>query len=155
MSAIPFNIAKGRAAEFYQRVDSNDPANSALIIVILDSNVQADATLQDYDTLAAILAANAEPTNVNYARKTLTDADLGALTIDDTNNRVDLDIPDQTWSSVGAGTSWGKLLVCYDSDTTAGTDANIIPISMHDFVAVPSGAAITAQINSAGFYRAA
>ena len=30
-----FNIAKGRVAELYNRVDSNDPTNSALIILIL------------------------------------------------------------------------------------------------------------------------
>lgn len=156
MAASVANIAKGRVAEFYNRVDSNDPANSALIMVVLNSSgLEAHATLIDYDTLAAILAAaNDEVTNTNYARKTITDADLGALTPDDTNNRMDCDIPDQTWTSVAAGDNWGMIVVCYDSDTTAGTDANIIPLTFHDFVVVPSGANITAQISTSGFYRA-
>lgn len=157
MAASVFNIAKGRVAEFYNRVDSNDPSNSALKIVVLGtSGLQSDATLIDYDTLAAILAGgNSEVTNTNYARKTLTDSDISALTVDDTNDRMDVDIPDQTWTSVAAGDTWAKLLVCYDNDTTSGDDSNIIPLTLHDFSVVPSGADITAQINSSGFYRAA
>ena len=100
-----FNIAKGRVGEYYQRVDSNDPANSALIVVVLaTSGLEFDSTLIDYDNLSLLLAgASNEVTNVNYARKTLTDADLGAATPDDTNDRFDYDIPDQTWTSVAAG----------------------------------------------------
>jgi hypothetical protein len=44
--------------------------------------------------------------------------------------------------------------VCYDSDTAAGTDANIVPLTQHDFVLVPDGSDITASIAAAGFYRA-
>ena len=36
MADFVFNIAKGRVAELYNRVDSNDPANSAIIIVPVD-----------------------------------------------------------------------------------------------------------------------
>jgi hypothetical protein len=32
-----YNIAKGRVAELYNRVDSNDPANSVLVIVVIDA----------------------------------------------------------------------------------------------------------------------
>ena len=138
-------------------MDSNDPANSALIIVALKATgIETDAVLKDYDDLAAILAAaNDEATNTGYARKTLTDADLTALTIDDTNDRVDLDVADQTWTGVATtGGAWAKLLVCYDGDTTAGTDSNIIPLTAHDFSVTPDGSDITAVINAAGFYRA-
>jgi hypothetical protein len=156
MADFVFNIAKGRVAELYNRVDSNDPANSALVIVVLaTSGLEADATLIDLDTLSAVVAGTTnEVTNTNYARKVLTDADLSAMTPDDTNNRMDLDIPDQTWTSVAAGDGWSKLLVCYDNDTTGGTDANIIPLTAHDFVVTPDGSDITAQINASGFYRA-
>jgi hypothetical protein len=51
--------------------------------------------------------------------------------------------------------SLGKLLVCYDDDTTAGTDANIIPWTYHDFVVTTDGTDLTAQINTAGLFRAA
>lgn len=156
MADFVFNVAKGRVAEFYNRVDSNDPANSALIIVVLaTSGLETDATLKDSTDLSDVLGGTTnEVTNTGYARKTLTDADISALTIDYANDRVDLDIPDQTWTGVAAGDGWSKLIVCYDGDTTAGTDANIIPLTAHDFVLTPDGSDITAQINAAGFYRA-
>lgn len=151
-----FNIALGRVAELYNRVDTNDPANSALVIVILaTSGIESDATLKDKDTLADVLSGTTnEVTNSGYARKVLTDADLVAFAPDDANDRVDLDIPDQTWTGVAAGDGWSALLVCYDNDTTGGTDANIVPQTKHDFVVTPDGSDITAQIAAAGFYRA-
>ncbi len=156
MADFVFNIAKGRVAELYNRVDLNDPANSALIIVAFNAGAMTDATARDYDTLAAIEAdaAAAEVTNTGYARKTLTDADIVAFAPDDTNDRVDLDIPDQTWTAVAAGSAWTDLVVCYDSDTTAGTDSNIVPLTWHDFAVTPDGSDITAQIAAAGFFRA-
>lgn len=151
-----FNIALGRVVELYNRVDTNDPANSALIIVILaTAGIETDAVLKDKDDLAAVLAGTTnEVTNTNYARKTLTDADLVAFAPDDANDRTDLDIPEQTWTAVAAGDGWNDLLVCYDNDTGAGTDANIVPLTQHDFVVTPDGSDITAQIAAAGFFRA-
>lgn len=156
MAASVFNISKGRGAEFYYRVKNNDPSNSALIVMVLaTSGLESDATLLDKDDFAAVLTGTTnEVTNTNYARKTLTDADLSAFSADDTNDRVQLDIPDQTWSSVAAGDGWSKVVVGYDPDTTGGADSAIIPITLHDFVATPSGANITLQFNS-DWYRAA
>lgn len=158
MADFVFNIAKGRVVEYYNRVEGNDPANSALIIVVLaTTGLETDAVLKDKDDLAAVVAGTTnEVTNTNYARKVLTDADLAALPApDDTNDRYDVDLPDQTWTGVAAGDGWSKFLVCYDSDTTAGTDANIIPLTSHDFAVTPDGSDITAQIAAAGFFRAA
>jgi len=157
MANFVFNIALGRVAELYNRVDSNDPANSALVIVILaTTGIEADATLKDVDTLAALVAGTTnEVTNAGYARKVLTDADIVAFAPDDANDRVDLDIPDQTWTGVAAGDGWQDFVVCYDSDTAAGTDANIVPLTCHDFILTPDGSDITAQIAAAGFFRAA
>ena len=154
MADFVFNIAKGRVAELYNRVDSNDPANSALIIVPVDVAAVTDATIRDFDTLAAVLAGGVtERTTGGWARKTLTDADLVAFAPDDTNDRVDLDIPDQTWTAVTAG-AVTDLLICYDNDTTAGTDANIIPLTQHDFAITPDGSDVTAVIAATGFFRA-
>jgi glucose-6-phosphate isomerase len=99
MADFVFNIAKGRVAEFYNRVDTNDPANSALVLVVGQAG-STDATLRDLDTLSAVLAATAEVTNSGYARKVLTDTDLAAFAADDANDRVDLDFADQTWTAV-------------------------------------------------------
>lgn len=155
MANLVFNIALGRVAELYNRVDTNDPANSALIVIVWNTSA-TDAVIKDLDTVAAIEAdANtAEVNNTGYARKVLTDADLVAFAPDDTNDRVDLDIPDQTWTGVAAGTAWTDLSTNYDGDTTGGTDANIVPLTWHDFVVTPDGSDITAQIAAAGFYRA-
>lgn len=156
MADFVFNISKGRVVEYYNRVKGNDPANSALIIVAIDANGDTDATMKDRDDLATLLGGTAnEVTNSGYARKVLTDADLAALPApDDTNDRFDIDLPDQTWSAVAAGTAWTDLLVCYDPDTTGGTDSAIIPLTLHDFAVTPDGSDILAQIAAAGFFRA-
>lgn len=155
MADFVFNIAKGRVVELYNRVDTNDPAASALIVVVIDAAGDTDATMRDRDDLAALLGGTAnEVTNTNYARKTLTDTELVAFAPDDTNDRVDLDIADQTWTAVAAGTAWTDALVCYDNDTGAGTDANIIPLTLHDFAVTPDGSDITLQVAAAGFFRA-
>ena len=156
MADFVFNIAKGRVVEYYNRVKSNDPANSALVLVVIDAAGDTDAAMKDRDDLAALLGGTAnEVTNTNYARKVLTDADLAALPApDDTNDRYDIDLPDQTWSAIAAGTAWTDIIVCYDSDTTGGTDSSIIPLTCHDFAVTPDGSDIVAQIAAAGFFRA-
>jgi hypothetical protein len=130
MAGVTFNISKGREVEFYNRVDTNDPTNSALIMVVLATGGDTIYQLRGYDTLAAVLSGPSnEATNPGYSRKTLTDANLSAWTPDDTNNRVLLTLPLQTFTSITAGDIWDIVLLCYDSDTTGGTDANIVPIT--------------------------
>ena len=155
MADFLYNVAKGRVAELCNRVNDNDPTNAALIVVVIDANAVSDATLKDVNDLGAILAlAVNEVTNTNYARKTLTDSSSIVVTINDSNDSMDVDFPDQTFSAIAAGDSWEDLLVCYDSDTTGGTDANIIPLTQHDFAVTPDGSDITAELNSVGFFRA-
>lgn len=156
MANFVFNIAKGRVAELYNRVDTNDPANSAIIAVVLaTTGLETDAVLMDKATLADVVAGTTnEVTNTGYARKVLTDIDLAAFAADNTNDRVDLDIADLAFGAITAGDGWSKLVLCYDSDTTVGTDANIVPLCAYDAVLTPDGSAITLVINTAGFYRA-
>jgi hypothetical protein len=155
MADFVFNVALGRVAEFYDRVDQSDPTNAVLVIVAIDTS-ESDATLKDLDTLSAVLANGntAEVTNTNYARIVLDDTDLSALAADDSNDRMDLDIPDQVFSNIAAGDGWTDLLICYDPDSTGGTDADIIPLTQHDFVVTPDGNDINVNVDAAGFYRA-
>lgn len=148
MANFVFNVSKGRAVEYYNRVKSNDPANSAFVIVVLAAaGLETDAVLIDKATLADVVAGTTnEVTNTNYVRKVLTDVDIAALTIDNTNDRVDLDFPDLSWASVAAGDAWAKVVICYDSDTTLGTDANIVPISAHDISLTPDGSTLNVLI---------
>ena len=157
MADEQFNIAKGRIVELYNRVKSNDPTNAALIVVLLKV-AEADAVLRDYDTLAALLAgSNTEADFTNYARKVLTDSDLAALPApDDTNDRREVDIPDQTWTAAGGtlDNTTVKALICYDADTTAGTDTDIIPLCHYDFPRTTNGTDLVMQIHPNGFFRA-
>jgi hypothetical protein len=152
MANIVFNIAKGRVAELYNRVESNDPANSAIILVPIETaGLPADSALIDLDTLQDILATTANE-QTTMGRKTLTDVELAAIPApDDTNDRNERSLPSVTWAAA-AGNAISKILVCYDSDTTAGTDANIVPLTMFDAVLTPSG--IDFVLTSAIFFRA-
>lgn len=151
MANITFNIAKGRIVELYNRVKSNDPANSAFILIPVETaGLEADATLIDADTVAAVLAGTTNE-QTTMGRKTLTDADLAALPApDDVNDRYSLNLPTVTWVGA-AGNAISKILVAYDPDTTAGTDANLIPCTLMDFVVTPSG---DVQMTGGEFYRA-
>lgn len=132
MASITANIAKGRAVQLYENVNSNSPTNSALIIGVLVAGGDTLATLQDYDTISAMLAGpSTEAAATGYARKTLTDADLSSWTPDDTNNRILLTLPLQTWSP-NTGETWDIAFVAYDPDTTGGTDADLVPITYHE-----------------------
>jgi hypothetical protein len=121
VSNIVLNISKGRVVELYNRVKANDPANSALILVPIETTgLEADSVLIDKDDLAAVLSgATNEPT--------------------------------VTWTAA-AGNAISKILVCYDSDTTSGTDANILPLTLFDFAITPSGADV--QMTGGVFFRA-
>ncbi len=82
MAELVFNIAKGRVAELYNRVDSNDPAASAIIIVPVSRGAVTDATMKDFATLSAVLAGGVtERTASGWNRKTLTDTELAAMTV--------------------------------------------------------------------------
>ena len=162
MASITFNIAKGKVNAYTERVVTNDPANSALVVVLLKT-VEADATLQDYDTLGALLAAGGGTANVecdftNYARKVLTNADLSAPTVDDTGNEQYSDAPDQTYTAAGgaANNTIVKALICYDSDTTGGTDANLVPLVACGFSVNPTtdGNDLVLRIAANGFFGA-
>ena len=151
MPDFVFNIAKGRVAELLNRVVSNDPTNSAIIVVPVDRGAATDATLKDLDTLSAVLGSVTERTTGGWTRKTLTDADLAAIAVDDTNDRMPATIPAVLWSAVTAG-AVTDLVFCYDSDTISGTDANIVPLVMSAFPITPDGSDV--QANAGDIFRA-
>jgi hypothetical protein len=140
-----FNIAKGSVAEL-----ARDDATKFGILLL--KVVEADATLIDRATVAAILAAaNTEADFTNYARKTpLT----GTLAVDNTGNVVTVDLPDQTWVNAGNGTNNNlvKLIVFYEN---AAADATRVPLTFHDFVATTDGNNLLAQLTTAYFFQAA
>ena len=146
MTDITQNIALGRIVELAALAAAND----ALIIVPLEtSGIPSDATLKDYDTLSDLLAGAANEQST-MGRKTLSAV---TVTVDDTNDRTDVDCADIVWTAA-TGNAISKLQTGHDADTTAGTDANIIPLTCHDFSATPSSGDITAVVATGGFFRA-
>lgn len=149
------NIALGRVHELAIRVNGNDPTNSEFVVALIAaSGIESDAVLKDKNDLADFVAGTTnEATNTGYARKSITTV---TIDVDDTNNWVDVDIADQTWTGLandGTG-AVSDLIVCYDNDSTGGTDANIVVMTMHDFAVTPDGSDVTAQFDAEGFFRA-
>ena len=141
-----FNIAKGAAVEKFRDVAANG------IVMLLSAN-EAESTFVDRDTVALMLAeaGTTEATFTNYARKT---ALTGTITVDDTNDRVDLDFADQTWTAAGNGTNntLTKLVTAYEE---SAADSGRIPLTHHDFTPTTDGSDLTVNFNAAGFFRAA
>lgn len=137
-----FNIAKGSVAYYASLPAASD---SLIAVLLKSSGLEGDTTLADYDTLSALLAgANDEASDASYSRKALTSV---TVTVDDTNDRVDLDCADITWSAL-AGAAIAKLVICYDGNTGSGTDADIIPLTYHSFDVTPDGTDVTATVSN-------
>lgn len=145
MSDGVFNISKGAFAEKIR------DSGTDVLILLMQAN-ETEATLVDYAELDALFtpAGNTEATFTNYARKTgLT----GTITVDNTNDRVDADVPDQTWTSAGGATNntLTKLVTAYEE---SAAETGRVPMTHHDFAVTTDGSDVTAQVNAAGFARA-
>ena len=154
MANFKFVTGAGRFREFNDRVANNDPSTSGLVLVAINTS-ETDATLQDLNTLAAVLANGStdEFDGTGYARIVLDDTDLTASTEDDVNNRVDLDVADQVFSSVSADGSVASItdiVLCY-APNTGGADSTFIPLGCYDFVVTPNGGNINLQVNAQGY----
>src|SRR5215467_9810875 len=115
MGNFVFNIAKGMIAYYASLPATND----ALIAIPIEaSGVVSDATMIDYDDVATLLAG-ATNEQSTMGRKTLASV---TVTVDDTNDRVNLDCADITWTAA-TGNAISDILICYDPDTTGGTDS--------------------------------
>lgn len=148
-----FNIAKGAVAEKIRDATTN------VLVLCLQTN-EAESTLVDHDTVASMLTTGGSPSpNVeadftNYARKT---GITGTVTVDDSNDRVDVSIPDQTFTSAGGATNntLTKVIVAYDE--TGGSpmvDGTVIPMTHHDFAVTTDGNDLIADVGVDGIYRA-
>lgn len=148
-----FNIARGKVGYYTDDAQGLSAANSRLVLVPLEA-AEADDTLNNYDDLNALLlaAGNTEATATNFNRIEIAAAGV-TYSVDDTGNTAKTVIDaDQTWSSV-TGNAAVKLLVCWDGDNAAGTDANIVPLTYHDFAVTPNGGDITADFDQTnGFW---
>jgi hypothetical protein len=144
VSNLVFNVALGRVAS----LAALPAANDALIAVPLEATgLVTDAAMRDYDDLAALLAG-ASNEQTTMGRKTLASV---TVTVDDTNDRVAIDCADITWTAA-TGNAVGAVVICYDPDTTTGTDADLVPLTKHDVTLTPDGNNFSLTV--ADFYRA-
>jgi hypothetical protein len=144
MADLVFNVAKGAVAE--KLLD-----DATKLGVLLLKAGEADALLKDRTTIADVLAANTEANFTNYARKT---GITGTRTVDQANDRVDVDMPDQTWLVAGGATNntLTRAIIFYEE---AAADATRIPLVALDFATTTDGTDLAIQLAAAGFYRAA
>jgi hypothetical protein len=153
MGNITFNRSLGKIHQYAENVDSNTPAASVLRMFALVST-DTDNTTRDLATMTITgllaLSLTAEATNSGYANQVLTDANV-TVDIDDTNDRVDIQFGDVTFSSVVGGDNWTHIVIGYD-DTGADNDGLTIPLTRHDFVVTPNGGDITANDAADGFW---
>lgn len=135
-------------------------ASDALILLFLQPvSQQDDDVLRDYDTVAAVLGGgNKECTAPGYVRKSITSGTTS--TPDNTNNRVDVDVPDTTWTALGAMTGTNSkqdqaaVLICYQPNTSTGSDSTLLVLSKHYYPFVADGSDRIVPFPN-GFYRAA
>lgn len=148
MADFVYNIAMGRAVE-----KVSDDANKLLVLLL--KAAEADDALRDHDNISVLLGAagNTEADFTNYARKT---GLAETVNLDDVNNRVDIDVPDQTWTAAGNGTNntLVDLIVGFEEAVATPTDTDRVPLTNHDFSVTTDGNDITAQFDANGFYRA-
>ena len=154
MATAPFefNIAKGRSNELANLPGSTD---SLILVLLKSTGLESDATLQDYDTLALLLAAaNDECDFTGYARRTLAGV---SVAVNDTSNTQATDASDPAaWTnSGGAAQICGAALVCYVPSSGAA-DSAVVPMYnlLTGTVTFDVGVPVTPAFNAAGLYVA-
>lgn len=145
-----FNSVRGEVAAYAKLPAAND----GIIAVLFQATAQVtDDVMMDYTTLAAIKAAQTEATFTAYARKPLVNV---TLAVDNVNNRRTADADDLAWTAAGGATNntLGRIVFCYDPDTTAAAhDATILPLTFYPYSTTTDGTTRNVQINSVGWWR--
>ena len=151
MANFVFNIAKGKAGQLFANVDANSPTGCEIVVIPIEaSGVESDATLKDYDTVAAVLGGTTNE-QTTMGRKDVVGAGV-TVTVDDSGDLLKVEIADQTWTAA-TGNAISDLLICY-SPGAASADTLIIPLTCHDFSVTPDGSDIVADVGSNGVYQA-
>jgi hypothetical protein len=141
-----FNAAKGKVGY----LAGLPAANDALIAVPIETTgIVSDATMRDYADLGTLLAG-ASNEQTTMGRKTLTGV---TVTVDNSADKVLVDADDVTWASA-TGNAVSAMVICYDGDTTSGTDANLLPLVKLDCVVTPDGTDFSMVFTVGGFYTA-
>ena len=117
--------------------------------MLLQGTVVSDATMTDYATVAAILAANTESTALNYTRLVYSPASAVTVVTNNTTNQTTFTFSNPVWTSLGNASSvqHNALIVAYRA-TSGALDSAKIPLSKHDIAYTPSGVNATGTIST-------
>jgi hypothetical protein len=113
--------------------------------------LQVDATLNNYQFLADLLAAgNVEADFTNYGRKVLSSVDI-TVSVNTTTGVTTVDTSDQVWTSAGGAVNnpLGALITCY-RPTSSTPDSGVLLLTKHDFAVTTTGVDLKAVVPSIG-----
>jgi len=124
--------------------------DNIVVVLLQNSGLQADATLNNYQFLSDLTAAgNLEATFTNYSRHILAGADItvsvntgtGIVTVSLNANRV--------WNAAGGATNntLGAFLTAY-RPTSGSADSAVLLLTKHDFATSTTGGALTATVST-------
>jgi hypothetical protein len=149
-----FTVALGKANRYADLPGAND----ALVLVLLkNTGLESDATLRDYQTLAAILAAsNDEADFTGYTRRTLAGVAVAPNFGADTQS-TDATDPASYTNTGGAAQVAGAAIVVYVPDVGVSTDAQMVPLYnlMQGTVTFDVGVPVAPAFAAAGLFTAA
>lgn len=146
-----FTYAKGRFIHWATLPEASDFIE---VVLLKSAGLQADSTLQDYQTLSALLAAtNDEADFTNYIRKVAAGVNIVMNT---TANTATLQIANLTWLAAGGvqNNTLGKLITVY-RPSDAVTDAGALPMTYHDLSAATTGSDLLVSISGQNLAQAA
>jgi hypothetical protein len=147
VTSFTFNVAKGKVNYYATLPGTND----AIVAVPLETtDLEPDETLMDKTTLAAILAGSSNE-QTTMGRVELTGV---AVSQDSTENTGTADADDFTYTGA-SGSPIAAFVLCYVPDNTSPDDSTTIPLTKHDFSAIPNGSDLPVQVSSFGFFVAA
>ncbi|NUS82968.1 MAG: hypothetical protein HOY75_09480 [Streptomyces sp.] len=142
MADVVANTVKGRILYYASLPGVND----GLVAILLEATgLPSDDVLQDYDTVADLLAG---PANEQTSMGRVPLAGV-VVSVNDVANTAGFDANDMSWP-LATGNPTGKLVIAYDPDTTAGSDSSLIPMTYHDFAVTPDGTDVVARVHADG-----
>ncbi|MFF7553571.1 hypothetical protein ACFZA9_11875 [Streptomyces olivaceus] len=144
MADLVTNIGKGRHVYYAAQAQAGTGGAQLVAVVLEATGLESDDALQDYDTLAALLAG-ASNEQATMGRKDLPGV---TVTVDDTGNAASWTAGDLVWTDA-TGNATGKIVICYDP-TGSSADGALIPLTLHDFAVTPDGTSITASVDADG-----
>lgn len=145
MANAIFNVARGMIGYYATLPGTND----AIIAVPIEAaGLPANDTLVDFTNLSTLLAGAANE-QTTMGRKALTNV---APVLNTTTNSKTVDADDIMFTAA-SGNAIAAVLLCYDPDTTASVDTNIVPLIKLDVAITPIGSNIVLQLNPEGFYK--